>query len=200
MKKLEFVNLHYKPRNDLICLFKIIPNKISMKEAANNVALESSVGTWDKVKGLDEKLIKKLGAKVFYIKGNFVKIAYPVELFELGNMPSILSGLAGNVFGMKAVKGLRLEDIDFPNKIIKSFKGPKYGIYGVRKRLGIEKRPLVGTIVKPKLGLTPEKHAEYAYNSWKGGLDLVKSDENLTNQKFNEFKERFKKRRKKPKG
>jgi len=190
-----FLDLKYKPsRKDLICLFRIEPEKgISMKKAAANTALESSVGTWDKVEGLNNPLIRRLGAKVFSIKGNFVKIAYPLAIFELGNMPSILSGIAGNIFGMKMLKNLRLEDIEFPKKIIKSFKGPKYGVKGVRKLLKIKKRPLVGTIVKPKLGLTPQQHAEYAYKSWKGGLDLVKSDENLTNQTFNKFKERFKK-------
>ena len=191
MKK-EFIDLKYRPKNtDVICLFKVTPNKVSMKDAVNKIALESSIGTWDKVEGINNKLIKKLGAKVFSIKSNLVKIAYPIEIFELGNMPSILSGIAGNIFGMKDIKNLRLEDITFPKKIIKSFHGPKYGIKEIRKMLGIEKRPLVGTIVKPKLGLTPKQHAEYAYNAWKGGLDLVKSDENLTNQSFNQFKKRF---------
>lgn len=189
----NFVDLNYKPKSsDVICQFKITPAKgISMKSAANKVALESSIGTWDKVEGLDENLIKRLGAKVFFIKNKQVKIAYPIEIFEPGNMPSILSGIAGNIFGMKAIKNLRLEDVTFPKKIVKSFKGPKYGIKGVRKIIGVKKRPLVGTIVKPKLGLTPKQHARYAYDAWKGGLDLVKSDENLTNQSFNEFKKRF---------
>lgn len=194
VKKLEFIDLSYKPKNDLVCLFKVTPARgLSIEKAADTVALESSVGTWDKVEGLNEKLIKELGAKVFDIKKNFVKIAYPAKLFELGNMPSILSGIAGNIFGMKAVKAIRLEDIDFPRRIMKSFKGPKYGIKGVRKLVGIKKRPLVGTIVKPKLGRNPDQHAEYAYKAWKGGLDLVKSDENLTDQKFNRFEIRFKK-------
>ena len=189
---MSFINLKYKPKKtDVVCQYKITPNKISIKEAANKVALESSIGTWDKVEGLNEKIIKELGAKVFSIKKDQVRIAYPIKIFELGNMPSILSGVAGNVFGMKAIKKLRLEDIKFPKKIIKSFHGPKYGIKGIRKMLKIKKRPLVGTIVKPKLGLTPKQHAEYAYKSWKGGLDLVKSDENLTNQSFNKFKTRF---------
>ena len=193
MKPLEFINLKYRPKeSDLICLFRVEPNKVSLKEAAANVALESSVGTWDKVEGLSKRIIDEYGGKVFSIQGNFVKIAYPLELFELGNMPSILSGVAGNIFGMKAVKNLRLKDIEFPEKLIKSFSGPKFGIHGVRNLLKIKDRPLIGTIVKPKVGLSPSKHAEYAYKAWKGGLDLVKSDENLTNQKFNRFEERLK--------
>ncbi len=190
----EYIKLGYKPKDDLIALFRVEPAKgLSIKEAANQIALESSIGTWDKVEGLSKDIMKKYGGKVFSIKGNFVKIAYPTELFELGNMPSILSGIAGNIFGMKVIDGLRLEDIDFSNRVRDSFKGPRYGIEGVRKLLKIRNRPLIGTIVKPKVGLNSSGYAEYAYKAWKGGLDLVKSDENLTNQKFNKFQERCKK-------
>jgi len=193
-EKFEFIDLNYRPKDDLICLFRIKPARgLSIQEVANQVALESSVGTWDKVEGMSKEIMNKYGGKVFHINKNFVKIAYPTELFELGNMPSILSGIAGNIFGMKVIEGLRLEDIDFSNKLRDSFKGPKYGIEGVRKLLNIKNRPLIGTIVKPKVGLNSSEYAEYAYRAWKGGLDLVKSDENLTNQNFNRFQERCKK-------
>jgi len=189
-KKLDFVDLKYKPRGkDLLCLFKIIPNKISMEQAANTVALESSVGTWTKVGG--QEYVEKLRAKVFSIKGNYVKIAYPEDLFEADNVPNILSSIAGNIFGMKAVKAIRLTDISFPKSIIEKFKGPKYGIEGIRKMMKVKGRPLVGTIIKPKLGLNTEHHAKSAYESWKGGCDLVKDDENLSSQKFNTFEKRL---------
>jgi len=191
--KTEFVNLKYKKKpKDLVCLFKITPNKISLKEAANTVALESSVGTWTPVSS-NRAYVNKLAAKVFSIKPKtkLVKIAYPEELFEKNNAPNILSSIAGNVFGMKAVKGLRLEDIDFPKNLIKSFPGPRYGIKGIRKLLGIKSRPLVGTIIKPKLGLKTKDHAKTAYESWVGGCDIVKDDENLSSQAFNKFDRRI---------
>ncbi len=188
-KEFEFINLKYKPKNDLLCLFKIVPNRISMKKAANTVALESSVGTWTKVPGKD--YVEKLRAKVFSIKGNLVKIAYPQELFEYDNVPNILSSVAGNIFGMKVVKSIRLEDVSFPKNILKSFSGPKYGIEGVRKMLKVKSRPLVGTIIKPKLGLNTRHHAQSAYQSWIGGCDIVKDDENLASQKFNLFEKRL---------
>jgi len=134
-----------------------------------------------------------LGAKVFSIKKNRVKIAYPLDLFELGNMAQIYSSIAGNIFGMKEIKNLRLEDFHFPQKLVNSFKGPQLGIQGVRKMLKVKKRPLAGTIVKPKLGLTSAEHAKVAYEAWMGGLDVVKDDENLTSQSFNKFKERARK-------
>jgi len=191
MKPQEFINLKYKPKeSDLICLFRVEPNKVSIKEAAANVALESSVGTWAEV-STEKQYMKKLAAKVFSIKGNFVKIAYPSELFEKGNAPNILSSIAGNIFGMKIVKNLRLEDIKIPREILNSFYGPKYGINGIRKMLKVYDRPLLGTIIKPKLGLKTKDHAYVAYDAWKGGCDIVKDDENLSSQKFNEFEERL---------
>jgi len=75
--------------------------------------------------------------------------------------------------------------------MLKSFKGPKYGIKGLRKYLKVKKRPLVGTIVKPKVGLNEHEHAMVAYDAWMGGCDVVKDDENLTSQDFNKFAKRF---------
>jgi len=191
MKPEDFLNLKYKPKqSDLVCLFRVEPNKVSVKEAAENVALESSTGTWDEV-STEKEYMRNLAAKVFSINGNWVKIAYPGELFEGGNAPNILSSIAGNIFGMKIVKNLRLEDIQIPKELLNSFEGPKYGIEGIRKMMKIKNRPLVGTIVKPKLGLKTKDHAKVAYEAWLGGCDLVKDDENLSSQKFNKFEERL---------
>jgi ribulose-bisphosphate carboxylase large chain len=190
-EKYEFIDLNYHPKDDLICLLKIKPQKNSeFRKAANTVALESSIGTWTKV-GSSKEYVKRLRAKVFSIHGNLIKVAYPSELFEPDNVPNILSSIAGNILGMKILKSIRLEDVSFPKKIIQSFSGPKYGIKGVRKIMKIKKRPLVGTIIKPKLGLVTEHHAQSAYESWIGGCDLVKDDENLASQKFNEFENRL---------
>jgi ribulose-bisphosphate carboxylase large chain len=78
-----------------------------------------------------------------------------------------------------------------PKALISSFKGPAFGIAGVRKLLKVPTRPLVGTIIKPKLGLNTKDHAKVAYDSWSGGCDIVKDDENLSSQKFNPFEERL---------
>jgi ribulose-bisphosphate carboxylase large chain len=186
-----YIDTKYEPeKNDLVCEFRLEPARgISMKKAAEQVAAESSVGTWTEVKTMNPR-IRKMAAKVFEMNGNYVKIAYPLELFEPGNIPQILSSIAGNVFGMKAVKNLRLEDVEWPYELIKSFKGPVYGIKGIRKMLKVPERPLVGSILKPKLGLNEKEHAEVAYEAWVGGVDIIKDDENLSNQSFNNFSER----------
>ena len=186
----EYLNLRYKPRDDIVCLFRVEPAKgLTIKEAAERIAAESSIGTWTEIPKL--KYVRGLEAKVFSIRGEYVKIAYPSILFEKGNMPNILSSVAGNIFGMKDVSALRLEDIQFPKSIIKSFSGPLYGIKGIRKLLRVKKRPFIGTIIKPKLGLKTKEHAKSAYESWIGGCDFVKDDENLSSQSFNKFEDRL---------
>lgn len=191
-KEFEFIDLKYKPREDLVCLFKVTPAKgLNIKKAANTVALESSVGTWTDVERGKADYVKELRARVFSIHGNYIKIAYPKGLFEKDNVPNILSSIAGNIMGMKAVKAIRLEDVSFPKAILKSYSGPRYGIQGIRKMMKVKNRPLVGTIIKPKLGLNTKHHAQSAYESWVGGCDIVKDDENLASQKFNAFEERI---------
>ena len=187
---MDFVDTKYKPaETDLICTFHVESEGISLKEAAGGVAAESSIGTWTELT-TTETYMAKLAACVFRIEGNLVKIAYPIELFEQGNMPNILSSVAGNVFGLKALKNLRLTDIELPAELLKGFKGPKFGIKGIRNLLKVAERPLVGTIIKPKLGLKTVDHARVAYEAWAGGCDIVKDDENLSSQRFNPFEER----------
>ena len=190
MRYVDFVDLKDKPsETDLVCTFYVEPNGISFEEAAGGVAAESSVGTWTELTTV-KPYVERLAAHVFAIEGNTVKIAYPVELFEAGNMPNILSSVAGNVFGLRALRNLRLNDIEFPAKLVKSFKGPQFGIEGIRKLLKVRERPLVGTIIKPKLGLKTVDHAKVAFEAWAGGCDIVKDDENLSSQQFNPFEDR----------
>jgi len=155
------------------------------------VASESSVGTWTRLTTMRPR-IGSLMAKAYSIQGNLVKVAYPIELFEPRNMPQILSSVAGNIFGMKAVQNVRLEDLRWPRKLLHSFRGPKYGIIGLRRLFKVKNRPLTATVPKPKLGLTAREHAEAGYEAWIGGVDLLKDDENLSSQRFNTFERRVK--------
>jgi ribulose-bisphosphate carboxylase large chain len=190
LKYVDFVDQSYKPKTaDLLCDFYVEPEDISLKEAAGGVAAESSVGTWTELTTI-KPYVEKLVARVFSINGNNIRVAYPIELFEPGNMPNILSSVAGNVFGLRALRNLRLNDIVLPRELVQSFKGPKYGISGIRELLGVKDRPFVGTIIKPKLGLKTRDHAKVAYEAWVGGCDIVKDDENLSSQRFNPFDDR----------
>jgi len=195
--KLNYIDLNYKPSNtDIIVEYYLEPEDgVSFEVAAENVALESSIGTWtDLTTAMPLERANKYKPRVFFIdkKRGIIKVAHPIVLFELGNISQLLSAIAGNIFGMKLLKNLRLEDISFPEVYLNSFKGPSFGVQGVRKLVGVYNRPLVGTIIKPKIGLTSKEHAIVAYNAWMGGCDVVKDDENLTNQSFNKFNTRIK--------
>ncbi|MGC8816710.1 MAG: type III ribulose-bisphosphate carboxylase [Candidatus Hadarchaeum sp.] len=187
---LDFVDTSHRPSSDeLVALFRVEPAPgISMPEAVGRVASESSIGTWTKLTTMTPEK-RRLMAKAFSIKKPWVKIAYPAELFEAGNMPQVLSSIAGNIFGMKAIKNLRLEDVSFPPALVESFPGPQFGISGIRKIFGVE-RPLTVSVPKPKVGMTSEEHAQAGYEAWSGGLDILKDDENLSSQTFNQFERR----------
>ena len=94
LRYVDFVDLKYHPsETDLVCTFYVEPDGISLKEAAGGVAAESSVGTWTELTTV-KPYVDQLAARVFSIEGNTAKIAYPIELFEAGNMPNILSSVS----------------------------------------------------------------------------------------------------------
>jgi ribulose-bisphosphate carboxylase large chain len=157
-----------------------------MEKAANAIAAEQSTGTWTDLTTTTQRIVDNYGAKVLSIEGDMTRIAYPVEDFsiEVGGIPQILSVIAGNLFGLESVHKLRLEDVFFPKCIQEMYKGPKFGVDGLRKILDRPEKPLVGTIVKPKIGLPPKETAEYVYEAGAGGLTNSKDDETLTDQKF----------------
>jgi len=172
---------------------ELSPECKDLEQACEEIAKESSIGTWTEITTLSADIAERLKPSAFYIdpEHNVVKIAYTEELFEAGNLPQILSAIAGNIFGMKVLKHLRLLDVSFPKDIMEKYKGPKYGIDGIRKRTKIRDRPLLGTIVKPKVGLNEKEHAKVCGKAWRGGLDIVKDDENLTSMTFNKFEKRI---------
>lgn len=188
----EFVDFNYTPaKDDLICLYYFEPAKgITEKEAIGRIASESSAGTWTTLHDLPPR-VEKIKARAFELNGKYIKIAYPIDLWEPGNAPQLLSGIAGNIFGMKALRNLRLIDASFPGQYIKSFKGPGQGIKGIRSLLKIKERPITGAVPKPKIGFSAAEHADVAYETWMGGFDLVKDDENLTSTSFNRFEDRL---------
>jgi ribulose-bisphosphate carboxylase large chain len=143
------------------------------------------------------EVFEKLRAKVFRIEkvsenSGFVWLSYPMDHFDYDNLLQILASIRGNIYGLSELEALKFLDIGIPRKLQKRFKGPRFGLFGVRNRLGtgVSKRPHLGTIVKPKVGLAPKEWAQVAYESYIGGVDFVKDDENLVNQKFCPWEER----------
>ena len=156
-------------------------------QAAQAICEEETTGTWTDV-STRTGYVKRLDGSVESVKpqgqGYITRIRYPAEIFEPGNIAQYLSVVAGNLFGLGRLEAVRLLDVEYPDPLIIPFKGPKFGIAGVRKMIGSTNRPHVGTIIKPKVGLTPEDTAAVAYEAAIGGVDLIKDDETLTDQAF----------------
>lgn len=173
------------PDRNVVCRYRVTTD-LSMEKAAEAIAAEQSTGTWTGISTLDRSIFDGLGARITSIDGDVITCEFPAEDFsiETGAVPQILSVIAGNLFGLGALKAVRLEDVTFPKSILEQFKGPKFGAEGIRKALKRPEEPLVGTIVKPKIGLSPEKTAEYVYEAGSGGLTNSKDDETLVDQSF----------------
>jgi len=168
-----------------------IESGLPLREAGARIAIEESIGTWTELTTTTTWVRKTLPAKVFKFergKTGKVSIAFPIELFDLesGGIPNILSIVAGNLFGLSELTNVRLLDVQFPKQAVSYFPGPKFGVEGVRKIVGTltPRRPHLGTIIKPKVGLNPKQTAQVAYEAAAGGVDFIKDDETLANQKF----------------
>ena len=187
----DFLDESYTPASDdLVCTFRLAPGeRMSLEAAAARVASESSNGTWAALEA--DADISRLSAMAYDLDDDgTVKVAYPDALFEPGSLPQILSCIAGNIMGMKAVDSIRLLDCEWPEPLATSFPGPQFGSDVLTEFLDAHDRPGLATVPKPKVGLPTEEHARIGYEAWVGGVDLLKDDENLTDQNFNPFERR----------
>jgi ribulose-bisphosphate carboxylase large chain len=184
---------------DLLALFRITPQPgVDPVEATAAVAGESSTATWTVVWTDLLTACDVYRAKAYRVDPVpntpdqfFGYIAYEVDLFEEGSLANLTASIIGNVFGFKAVKALRLEDMRIPYAYLKTFQGPATGVIVERERLNNFGRPLLGATVKPKLGLSGRNYGRVVYEGLKGGLDFLKDDENINSQPFMRWRERF---------
>jgi ribulose-bisphosphate carboxylase large chain len=184
---------------DILALFRITPQPgVDPVEATAAVAGESSTATWtvvwtDLLTACD--IYRAKAYRVDPVPNTpdqyFGYIAYECELFEEGSLANLTASIIGNVFGFKAVKALRLEDMRIPYAYLKTFQGPATGVIVERERLNNFGRPLLGATVKPKLGLSGRNYGRVVYEGLKGGLDFLKDDENINSQPFMRWRERF---------
>ena len=190
----------YSPLDsDILACFKIVPQAgVDREEAAAAVAAESSTGTWTTVWTdllTDMDYYKGRAYRIEDVPGDdtafFAFVAYPIDLFEEGSVVNVFTSLVGNVFGFKAIRSLRLEDVRFPLAYVKTCGGPPNGIQVERDLLGKYGRPLLGCTIKPKLGLSAKNYGRAVYEVLRGGLDFAKDDENINSQPFNRWRDRF---------
>jgi ribulose-bisphosphate carboxylase large chain len=200
----EYRQMYWEPDypvrdTDLLACFKITPQEgVSREEAAAAVAAESSTGTWttvwtDLLTDLDH--YKGRAYRVEDVPGDptcfYAFVAYPIDLFEEGSVVNVFTSLVGNVFGFKAIRALRLEDVRFPVAYVMTCGGPPNGIQVERDILNKYGRPLLGCTIKPKLGLSAKNYGRAVYECLRGGLDFTKDDENVNSQPFMRWRDRF---------
>jgi ribulose-bisphosphate carboxylase large chain len=198
--EMGYFDADYEPKDsDILAAFRITPQPgVDPVEAAAAVAGESSTATWTVV--WTDRLTphEHYQAKAYQVDpvpgrpGEYMaRIAYDLDLFEEGSIANLTSSIIGNVFGFKALKALRLEDMRIPPHYVKTFQGPPHGVVMEREYLDKFGRPLIGATTKPKLGLSAKNYARVVYEALRGGLDFTKDDENINSQPFMRWRDRF---------
>jgi ribulose-bisphosphate carboxylase large chain len=119
-----------------------------------------------------------------------IEIAFPVD--NVGaNLPTLLATVAGNLFELGEVTGLRLLDLDFPADYARTFPGPAFGIQGTRRLAGVQGRPLIGTIIKPSIGLSAAETASLVDRLCAADIDFIKDDELMADPPYERFEARL---------
>lgn len=105
-----------------------------------------------------------------------VTLSWPLE--NLGpSLPNLIATIAGNLFELEPFSGLRLLDVRLPTEFAERYQGPKFGMSGTRRLAEVEGRPLIGTIIKPSVGLNADQTAALVADLCEGGIDFIKDDE-----------------------
>lgn len=105
-----------------------------------------------------------------------VTLSWPIANFG-PSLSNLMATVAGNLFELRQLSGLKLLDIRLPAAFATANPGPQFGIEGTRRLAGVQGRPLIGTIVKPSVGLDPQQTAELARALADADIDFIKDDE-----------------------
>ncbi|OGI20755.1 MAG: hypothetical protein A3B68_09470 [Candidatus Melainabacteria bacterium RIFCSPHIGHO2_02_FULL_34_12] len=156
-----------------------------IKKLAQSIAIGQTIGTWNELPGNVRLQISKHLAEVVSVEESTytstIKIAFPID-----NFGSDLGALLTAVYGkISLAPKIKLEDIEFNSAYLQLFKGPRYGIKGIRDILGKKDKPLLMSIFKPCLGLTSGELATMFSMQAEAGIDMVKDDEILYDADFN---------------
>ena len=105
-----------------------------------------------------------------------VTLSWPLD--NIGpSLPNLITTIAGNLFELQPLSGIRLLDLRLPTAFAERYAGPKFGIQGTRTLAGVPERPLIGTIIKPSVGLSAEATGALVTDLCAGGIDFIKDDE-----------------------
>lgn len=185
----------------------LIETALPVEKAAAVLAGEQSSGTFVAVPGETEELKQRFAARVEKITGlesvaapsiptgrkaaagcqrAHVTVSWSVENFG-HNLPAIVSTVQGNLYELAQFSGLKLLDLDFPASFAAKFRGPAFGVAGCRQLTGVSGRPLIGTIIKPSIGLTPAQTAAMVKTLAEAGIDFIKDDELMADPPHSPF-------------
>lgn len=190
-----------------------IETPYDVEKAASVLAGEQSSGTFVAVPGETEELKKRFAARVENIQlldivdkpsipGGMisgkkyqrakVKVSWSIENFGY-NLPVLISTLQGNLYEITQFTGLKLMDLELPGSFKNHFKGPQFGIEGSKKSCSVgSERPMIGTIIKPSIGMSTEETASLVQTLIHAGIDFIKDDELMGATANSPFDERVK--------
>lgn len=192
-----------------------VESSVASEKIAQVIAGEQSSGTFLSLPGETDELKERSRARVLRIDplapvlqptlssayvdrhahgGVFhraeIEIAFPVA--NVGaNLPTLLATIAGNLYELGEVTGLRLLDFDMPAEYAAQFAGPAFGVAGTRRLAGVQGRPIIGTIIKPSIGLSPEQTAELVDKLCAADIDFIKDDELMADPPYAPFDHRL---------
>ncbi|HEY6988412.1 MAG TPA: ribulose-bisphosphate carboxylase large subunit family protein [Bryobacteraceae bacterium] len=191
-----------------------IETAFPLGDAAETMAGEQSTGTFTRVYGETDELRERHAARVEQIvekecasspslpgagrpkngppvyRRAEVTLSWPLANMGV-SLPNVLATVAGNLFELQPFSGLRLLDIAFPAAFLERYHGPQFGVAGTRRLCGVEGRPLIGTIIKPSVGLSAEATGDLVARLAEGGIDFIKDDELQANGPHCPFHERL---------
>ena len=193
----------------------LVESSVPSEQVAEIIAGEQSSGTFLSLPGETDELKERSRARVVRVDplppaaapalhsalverrphdGVFhraqVEIAFPIANVGV-NLPSLLATIAGNLFELGEVTGLRLLDFDLPPTYAAGFAGPGFGVEGTRRLAGVVDRPIIGTIIKPSIGLTAPQTAELVDSLCAADIDFIKDDELIADPPYAPFEQRL---------
>lgn len=191
-----------------------IETPLPLDDAARLIASVQSIGAGELREANTKWIVEKHSARVIDVReraggssdtlptraeyrqrrmhAGFVTVAFPMINFG-PTIPNLLTAIAGEIFEMAVFSAVKLTDIHFPDSFLRHFPGPRFGITGCRKILGVYDRPIIGGIMKPCVGLSADRIAELAEDGFTGGLDFIKDDELFTDTDHHALRNRVKK-------
>jgi ribulose-bisphosphate carboxylase large chain len=182
---------------------------------ARKIASDQSTGTFVDIPGETKELKDRCAARVVAIRNlepasqpSFpqdrvqsdnprpykraeVDIDFPLEVVGT-DIAALMTITVGGVYSIKGLSGIRVLDMQLPEAFQNAHPGPQFGVEGTRRLTNVYDRPLVGSIIKPALGLPPEQTADVARELAQAGVDFIKDDEKLMSPGYSSLEARVK--------